>query len=439
MTIIKKIWNFCGSRNLSVYIFITGLVYFFFLLAFGAVIPSWGVANLSKLLPFKVLYILFFINLIICEIKWVPVVLRRCRRPEMPEMAEDLGRFRERIEVRSQESGVRSLEKYLRRRGYKVQRPGARGQGPVESGASPLTPPSSLILHAYSGRFSPIGNILFHISFLFLLAGVFVSLNYRFELKALLMEGQEFVGAVYAKEDAGNQRKFLKDMRFEVKEILPRFWGGEMLFTGLKSLISHDGREDVAKLSSGINIHGARVTIEGLSYTPKYVLRDLEAGVMDVGYVNLANFVTGSVDDFNIPGFPYKIYVSIYPDFEKKDGKLATNSMNLLNPKLFIKVVRGKMSVYSGLIGLRDEAYFDGLGLSFPEIKYNGAFKVVKDPGEWLVWAGFVLMGTGLIWKLLFYRREVSVNVFGGKVYLSTYSDYYGELNAQKVCSFFRC
>lgn len=236
------------------------------------------------------------------------------------------------------------------------------------------------------------------------------------------MEGQEYVPQV------GEIKNPLDQLRFAVEDITPKFWKGELLFTYLGALISHDRGKEIAMLSSGVRMDGARVTIEGISYTPKYVLRELGGGVVDVGYVNLANFAPGSVDHFSIPGFPYKIYVSIYPDFEAKDRKVGTKSMNLSNPRCLVRVVRGKVPVYSGVLGYNNEAYFDGFGLSFPEIRYNGTFHIVRDPGEWLIWIAFILLGVGLVWKVLFYRREVAVGIFGDKIYLCLNSDYYPAL-----------
>lgn len=419
---MTKIWNFLGSRDLSVFIFVMGLTYILFLVIFGAIIPVWWVNNIASLLPFKVLFTAFFINLIVCEIKWIPVVVRRCKRPEAPTTEEDLQRFRHKITVSREPSDVSRLERYLRRRGYKVK--------------SGVNPPQSLLnlrgeakwgllLYAYKGRFSPVGNLLFHISFLFLAAGVFASMFYRFETKVLLMEGQEFGGVM-----AG-----APDINFEVMDIKPRFWKEKLLFTDLTARIRHGGGEEIARLSSAVRLNGTRVTIAGVSYTPRYVLREIGGRELDMGYVNLANFVPGSTDHFQIPIYPYKIYLSIYPDFDIKDGRLGTKSMNLLNPRYAVRIVRNKVPVYSGLLGLNEEAYFDGLALSFPEIRYNGTFHIVKDPGFLLIWIAFILMAAGLIWKLLFYRREVVVSATAEGIDLIVNCDYYPYIYMSRFAS----
>lgn len=400
-----KLWDMLGSRNLSVYIFITALTYILFLVCFSAAVPAWWVSNISRLLPFKILYILFFVNLVVCEIKWIPVIIKRCGKPEIPITEEDYQRFRHKVVVSGQWSVVsRGLERYLRRRGYRVQ---TEDQS-LMSSVSSLR--SSVLLHAYKGRFSPIGNLLFHASFLLILAGVLFSMISHFEKNLLLMEGQ-------SSEDG-----------FDVVEIRPEFWKEKLLFTDLMAGIKSDKGEDEVRISQAARINGSKITIQGIGYTPKYVFRNMNGGVVDVGYVNLVNFIPGSVDNFSIPGFPYKIYVSIYPDFEVREGKVGTRSMNLNNPRYGVRVVRGKTMVYSGMLGLRDEAFFEGFSLSFPEIKYNSTFRIIIDKGEPLIWTGFILMIAGLIWKLLFYRREIAVMAFGDEIFFYLNSDYYHAL-----------
>lgn len=420
MTKTTKLWDMLGSRNLSVYIFITALTYILFLVCFSAAVPAWWVSNISRLLPFKILYILFFVNLVVCEIKWIPVIIKRCGKPEIPITEEDYQRFRHKVVVSGQWSVVsRGLERYLRRRGYRVRswessEPKVRGQESEEKNFSLPTPHSSPILYAYKGRFSPIGNLLFHASFLLILAGVLFSMISHFEKNLLLMEGQ-------SSEDG-----------FDVVEIKPQFWKEKLLFTDLMAGIKSDKGEDEVRISQAARINGSKITIQGIGYTPKYVLRNMNGDVVDVGYVNLVNFIPGSVDNFSIPGFPYKIYVSIYPDFEVREGKVGTRSMNLNNPRYGVRVVRGKTMVYSGMLGLRDEAFFEDFSLSFPEIKYNSTFRIIIDKGEPLIWTGFILMIAGLIWKLLFYRREIAVMVFGDEIYFYLNSDYYHALLLKK-------
>ncbi len=412
----KRIWDFLGSRDLSVFILVMGCTYLLLLVIFGLAVPTPWVNRIATLLPFKVLYLLFFVNLIICEIKWTPVIIRRCRKPRAPETEEDLERFRHKVSVQSSEFRVQSLEKYLRKRGYKVQSPennppqsplNLRGEEP------PHVPP---ILYAYKGRFSPLGNLLFHLAFLFLLVGGLVSLFSRLDTSVMIMEGEEFAGGPV----------------FRVERITPQYWSERFLFTDLRADVSYPNNgklgSSTVRLSQPLRINGARITISGIGFSPMYLLKDKTGMELDAGYVRMNIFPPGAEDHFKIPGYPYKIYVSFYPDYEIKDGKIATRSMNLVNPAFHIKVFRNKVLSYDGLLKPGDEASYGDLKLSFPGLKYWGMFRIVRNPGFTFIWIAFILFGGGLIWRILFYRIEVAVMKEGDDIYLYGSSEYYHRL-----------
>lgn len=426
----KKIWDFLGSRDLSVFIFVMGCTYALILVIFGFFIPVPWVGRIATLLPFKVLYLLFFINLIICEIKWIPVVIRRCNKPKLPETAEELQRFRHRIEVGThgrmslQESGVSGLEKYLRRRGYRVEI-GVRSQ---ESGDNDVSP----LLYAYKGRFSPIGNLLFHAAFLFIFIGVLVGPFKSFSGTTSLMEGQGFGGSMEEYNSISSKAAELPMVSFEVNRIIAEFWPKQFLFTDLRAEVSYvrSGiiQKGVIRLSQPLRMNGTIITMSDVGYVPMYFLRDKEGNELDKGYVRMNIFPPGRVDHFQIPGYPHQIFLSFYPDYEFRDGRIVNRSMKLANPAYFVKVFRNKVLSYSGILKPGEEAYFEGLRLTFPEFKYVGGFKIVKNPGFVYIWTSFILLGVGLAWRLLYYRREVFIVKEREGIYLYGGCDYYHRL-----------
>lgn len=417
----KRLWDFLGSRDLSVFIFVMACTYSLILVIFATVIPTPWVNRIAWLLPFKVLYLLFFINIIICEIKWIPVTLRRCKKPTIPRTKEDLERFRHKVTVQSSEFGVQSLGRYLRRSGYNVQ-------GTDASCLTSHTPP---VLYAYIGRFSPLGNVLFHTGFLFLLLGVWVGIFSSFDGTALLAEGQDLMGtrAEYTSV-TGMAEPPLVNLR--VERITPRYWKDVLLFTDLKADVRYpyegEVRSGVVRLSQPLSIGDAKITIAGIGFTPMYFLKDKNGIELDSGYVRMNLFPPGNEDHFQIPGYPHEIFVCFYPDYEIKDGEITNRSMNTVNPAYYIKVFRNRVPSYSGILKPGEEAYYEGLRLSFPEFKYWGMFRVVKNSGFVYIWISFILFGVGLVWRLLFYRREVAVIEEGEVIYLYGSSDYYHRL-----------
>lgn len=416
----KRFWDFLGSRDLSVFILVMGCAYALILIIFATLVPTPWVNRIAWLLPFKILYLLFFVNLIICEIKWIPVVIRRCRKLRPPETPEDLQRFRHKITVQSSELRVQSLERYLRWRGYKIQWSGARGQ----------------LLHAYKGRFSPLGNLLFHFGFIFLLLGVWIGSTKSFEGSAMLMEGQDFMGtgAEYSIAASTTQPP---PVSFRVEKISPQYWEDKLLFTDLKADVRYPSKEGiesgVVRMAQPLRINGSKVAINGVGFVPRYILKDKNGMELDSGYVRLNIFPPGTEDHFQIPGYPHQIFVSFYPDHEIKEGKVINRSMNPVNPAYYIKVFRNKVISYSGIIRPGEEANFEGLRLSFPEFKYFGVFRIVKNPGFAYIWVAFILFCAGLVWRLLFYRREVVIIRADEGISLYSNSDYHHRLFADKL------
>ena len=420
-----RVWDFLGSRKLSVFLFIAGITYVLILVVFSLFIPLPWVNSIARLLPFKVLYILFFVNLIICEIKWIPVIVRRCRKPDPPARVEALKSFVLRVTGQSFESRVGEIEKYLRRRLYRVKMRILDGEQSEHLSSSR----SDNILFAYKGRFSPIGSLLFHLSFLLILVGVMVSLTFRFEGTARVTEGYLFSGSggEYSSMNASSIIS-MPNVSFFLKKITPEFWEDQMLFTDLKADIISDKRIESVSMSSPVSLKGADITLQGVSMTPMYLLKDNWDKNIDMGYVNLAVFSPGSEDHFQIPGFPHKIFVSFYPDHEIVNGQIMNRSMNPVNPAYRVRVVRGRIPVFTGVLKPGEAAHFEDLSLSFPRFRYWGDFRIVKDPGLPFVWVAFIVFGIGLVWRLFFYRREIVLVREGDAYLIYGRSDYYPHL-----------
>lgn len=414
--LLKRIWDFMGSRNLSVFIFIMASVCFLVLFIFAFFIPAWWIDNIATLLPYKFLYCLFFINLIICEIKWIPVAIRRCRMVDPNESLDNVERLRCKEIIKDSNFNLRAFAKFLRIRGYKVVEPDKKVK----------------LLYAVKGRLSPVGNILFHVSFLFLLAGIVVSLLFKFEGMAMVTEGYSFSGSRGEyKSISFSPLASIPRLSFALEKLSATFWDENMLFTSLEAELAYGNKREIARLSSPAAIYGTKVTIAGYGYTPMYVLKDRDGKILDRGYVNLNIFIPGSEDHFQIPGYPHQIFVSFFPDYEEREGQLPNRSMNPDNPAYGLKIFRGRLPVFTGVVKQGEWAAFDGMSISFPEFVRWGDFKVVNDSGAIYIWISFVMMGVGLFWKLIFYKRVVIVHRDSeGSLWLAGRFDYYDKLNS---------
>jgi len=413
--VAKRLWDRAGSRGLSLFIFITAITYSLISYVFALFVPKSWFDSFQTLLPMVVLYALFFMNLLICQIKWLPVIIRRLRRPESPPLS-DLHRW---VFVRDHPAKGDKLEAGL----------------PKSYSITTHEEERKKIIYAFKGIGSPLGNLLFHVSYFFLLTGIFISLLFRFDGKALVAEGTNFDGAEQSYQSTtGSLYAALPDINFNLNSINPEFWGNELLFTDLRAdMTLNDGTKESAWLSSPVRMDGARVSIAGIGYAFRYLLTDQKGRELASGMELLNVFMPGVEEVFKVSGYPHRFSVAYYPDALIKDESVTNRSMNRNNPVIGLRVYRGRLPVYSGLIREGEAADFDSLKISIEEVKYWGDLKVVKNPGFPWIWAAFIMMVSGLIWRFFFCRKEIVIVEGVGGVSVYCRSEFFPGLYERKV------
>lgn len=423
--LLRNMATLAGSRNLSVFVLVMSISYMLILAVFGLLVELRWLVILSGLLPFQILYALFFLNLILVGITWVPAVIRRCQKAEIPRTVEQLGHFESATEIHGSGFRIQEFTDYLKRRGYQIW----AGEGAHGTRASR----PAMLLYASSGRFAPLGNLLFHAAFLLILVGAVVNVYYRFEGGATIVEGRPFTGAkAEYRTITGAAAAKLPNVDFDVEAIAADFWNGRLFFTRLEAQLLHRGGRDIARLSSAASVGNAAVTIAGYGYVPKYQLKNTAGRLLDEGHVILDIFTPGSEDSFQVQGYPHKIFVSFYPDHAQVNGKIVNKSMDPVNPVYSVRVFRGRIPVYTGFIKPGEQAQYDGLSLSFPSYRKSGEFQIVRNPGHPFIWIAFVMMVAGLAWRLLLYRKELLLwQDDAGRTWLAGRFDYYPKLHAE--------
>ena len=409
------------------FVLVMGITFALILAVFGVLVETRWLDIITDLYPFRLLYGLFFLNLVAFGIGWVPVVIRRCQAAELSERAAHQGRFEQASEIPGPGLRIADLARHLRRRGYRIA-----GAAAVNSSAA-----SECLLYAHRGRYSMIGNLLFHAAFLLLLWGAVANSLYRFEGTAIIEEGGSFRGG---KDEyrtiSAPPAAALPAVDFDVQEIVAEFWEGKLFFTRLEAQLVHSGGRDLAELSAAARVGNAAVTISGYAYAPLYVLKNRRGDVVSRARVKLNIVGPGNEDWFQVPGYPHKIFVALYPDHQEVDGKLTNRSLNPVNPAYFLRIMRGRIPLFTGVVKPNEWAEYDGLSISFPSLTRTGSFQIVRNPGNPLIWTAFLMMGAGLAWRLLLYRRDVVLWRDGeGRMWLSGRTDYHRKLHANWLAS----
>jgi cytochrome c biogenesis protein ResB len=138
--------------------------------------------------------------------------------------------------------------------------------------------------------------------------------------------------------------------------------------------------------------------------SPLFVLKDPAGKEIDGAYVRL-DCLKGKKDSFFMGGFEFK--VKFYPDYVREDGKAATRSLEFKNPVFIIAVEKDKKQIAEGYLVRNGMLEFDGYRLEMRDLPFWVKFTVSKEHGIPIIYSGFLIASLAVIWRLLWYRREI--------------------------------
>lgn len=286
--------------------------------------------------------------------------------------------------------------------------------------------------YAVKNRFSPLAFGLFHVSFYLILLGGLISIYTEFVGFIDLSQGESFQGELI-RYNASPEPKMPKigtppNVSFTVKSIVPRVVQNTP--TGISVLlVDSQGRSHDVDINRPYNTGHTSFVFKHLGVSPLLVLK--EAGGREIGgaYIKL-DVLQMKTDNFALGGLTFK--ATFYPDFVLEEGKRATRSMEFNNPVFFIVAERKGKKIGEGLIQKNGALEFSGYRLEMGDIPFWVRFYVIKQRGISILYAGFLLATIGVIWRLLFYRRELvgTVRKQDGKLCMivAGRSEYYKSL-----------
>ncbi len=247
------------------------------------------------------------------------------------------------------------------------------------------------------------GNLLFHMAFLLVAAGLVTSYLFRFEGSAIVMEGESFLGEEdgYTTLSYGLLRDGPPPLSFRLEEITPGYWRDELYFVRLHALIGYPSwepeRRSLVRLNGGARIHGVRLRLRGFGLFP--VLRVERRGVTIYdGPVRALVFPPGSEDAVEIGA--YRLSLRLFPNGVIEDGVVRNIGMEAINPLLMVGVEWLGRGLISGILQPGETLRAGGLAITFRGVREWVEFGMVMDPGEWLVFAGFLAALVGLLLRM---------------------------------------
>ena len=141
-----------------------------------------------------------------------------------------------------------------------------------------------------------------------------------------------------------------------------------------------------------------------LGMAPHFVLKDANGREIENALVKL-DVLRMAPDKFDFG--PFKFTATFYPDFVMEGGKRASKSMEFKNPVFFIVAEQNGTKVGEGLVPRNGTFEFAGNRLEMRDLRYWVRFFVITQHGLPILYLGFAVACIAVIWRLIFYKREV--------------------------------
>jgi hypothetical protein len=109
-------------------------------------------------------------------------------------------------------------------------------------------------------------------------------------------------------------------------------------------------------------------------FSPRFVIKDNEGKVLDTAFLIPEGFSQDNLY-FRSPALPHRFYIKI----EGRDS-------------LSFRITRGKLTIKKGLVKLNEELEFEGLRVSFPEIKEIFTVRIIHYPGNKVILVGSLII-----------------------------------------------
>lgn len=364
---------------------------------------------------------IFFLNLVAVTADRIPIILRRAYISEDsipvfgPGDLKDSGRTRKiDISPGPAASAIEEISGYFRGKGWFVR-----------DGREART------LLAVKNRFTVFGFLIFHLSFFVLLAGGLLIFYTRFSGNIVLTEGESFDGDMKQFRQISRQPKImhaLPSLLFSLEKVKMTYEGGlpSELSVAIRLRYEGEERNEVIGINRPVKMGGMTMLATNVGVSPLFILRNAgDRKEIDGAWVSL-NVLKGKEDSFSFENNPETVFhARFFPDYVLEDGKEKTRSPEILNPAFHITVKKNKISIAEATIRPGQAMVFEPYMLELADLRHWAEFQMVREIGPAPLIAGFALAITGLVLRLIFYRREVRVAVEGGTVYVAGKSDLY--------------
>jgi hypothetical protein len=271
-------------------------------------------------------------------------------------------------------------------------------------------------------RSAPLGFLLFHLSFFLFFAGGVLIFYTRFVGTAVLSEGQAFTGG-YSEVHRQATVQVGRPLAFVVDEVETQLKDGEPVHLSARFTFQQAGPP--VTLTSQVNRPAewgpTIILVERAGLAPRLWLQDVNGYTLDRIVVPTR---TRSSEPTTVSLADDQFQVLIHP---LEQGQPFPSRDQLSSTSLRIQVLSEGTLRFNGELAPGQAADL-GIGrLVVEEMRQWVGVRVVSERGGGLLIAGFLAAVLGLIWRLLWYRREVVVDWDDARFHLVGRSEYFSE------------
>jgi cytochrome c biogenesis protein ResB len=368
------------------------------------VLVTLGLGSMSVSPVFLAVLALFFLNLLTVLVARIGPTWRRVAlKTRSDKGLQAWSRLEEARSIpRPAGWSVGEAARTLRGFGYQVRRPGER------------------TLWAVKHRTAPLGFMLFHISFLLVCAGG-ISIYYtRFVGSTILSEGQQFQGH-YNKIIRSRPIGPPPELPVTLESIDARFDRGEVVHLGAAFRFQQASTSVTrnARVNHPAHWGPTSLLVNRAGLAPVLWLQDAQGFTLD-RIVVPARTLSGPPTDVALGDG--RVVAFILP---LEEGTSFPSRAELPRAAMTFRITVDSRVVFDGELSPGEAAEFDGGRLVLQELRYWVGMTVVSERGGGVLIAGFTLGIIGLIWRLLWYRREVAVTWDEREIRLVGRSEYF--------------
>lgn len=264
--------------------------------------------------------------------------------------------------------------------------------------------------HGFFGvrnRYSPLAFAFFHLSFFLILLGGAISFYTTFIGYVDLAQGETFMGELerYNRSPRPTIPKIgrIPEAAFTVTSITPQVVRNTPTGISIKLLDARGATHDVG-INTPYKTDNTFFVFKHLGMSPLFILKDASGREVEGAYCKL-DVLQGRQDRFKFGGFEFT--ARFFPDYVAEKGVPSTRTQEFNNPTFSIVVERDGKKISEGIVPKNGTLAFAGYTLEMREMPFWVRFYVIKERGISILYTGLAIACVAVIWRLIFFRREL--------------------------------